>query len=85
MLERRRFLAGLTGLICAPAIVRAASIMPVRSFVDDRMFVKISDCIYAGPGGSDFVIKNYDDAGVRIGSAAWINKNGLTMLRLWTG
>lgn len=31
-LPRRKFLAGLAGIIAAPAIVRAASIMPVRSY-----------------------------------------------------
>src|SRR5438445_13735248 len=31
-LPRRKFLAGLAGIIAAPAIVRASSIMPVRSF-----------------------------------------------------
>lgn len=30
-LPRRKFLAGLSALIAAPAIVRASSIMPVRS------------------------------------------------------
>lgn len=34
MFDRRGFLSFLgTGVICAPAIVRAASIMPVRSMV----------------------------------------------------
>lgn len=31
-LPRRKFLAGLTGLIATPAIVRASSIMPVRGW-----------------------------------------------------
>ena len=30
-LPRRKFLAGLAGIIAAPAIVRASSIMPVRT------------------------------------------------------
>lgn len=30
-IPRRRFLAGLVGLIAAPAIVRAESLMPVRT------------------------------------------------------
>lgn len=37
-LPRRKFLTGLTALIAAPAIVRAASIMPVRAFVEDYAF-----------------------------------------------
>ena len=32
MLERRKFLAGLGFIACAPAIVRASSLMPVRSW-----------------------------------------------------
>jgi len=36
MLQRRKFLAGLTGIICAPAIVRASSLMAVRSFDEIR-------------------------------------------------
>lgn len=31
ILPRRRFLAGLVGLVAAPAVVRAASLMPVHS------------------------------------------------------
>lgn len=30
MIERRGFLAGLVGLVAAPAIVRASSLMPVK-------------------------------------------------------
>ena len=30
LLPRRRFLAGLVGILAAPAVVRAASLMPVR-------------------------------------------------------
>jgi hypothetical protein len=32
IMPRRRFIAGLIGLVAAPAIVRAASLMPVRMF-----------------------------------------------------
>lgn len=32
MLPRRKFILGLTGLFCAPAIVKMTSLMPVRSF-----------------------------------------------------
>ena len=35
LLSRRRLVAGLVGLVAAPAVVRAASLMPVRSFVWD--------------------------------------------------
>lgn len=33
LLERRKFLTGLGALIAAPAVVRAASLMPVRGIV----------------------------------------------------
>lgn len=32
MIARRSFIAGMIGLVAAPAIVRAASLMPVRAF-----------------------------------------------------
>ena len=32
LLSRRHLIAGLVGLVAAPAVVRAASLMPVRSF-----------------------------------------------------
>ncbi len=55
MLERRRFLAGLTGLICAPAIVRAASIMPVRPWIGDGVaFVSMAHPM------SEWTITNLD-------------------------
>ena len=34
LMPRRKFLSGLFGLVAAPAVVKAANIMPVRSFVD---------------------------------------------------
>jgi len=33
ILPRRKFLTGLMGLVAAPAMVRASSLMPVKSFV----------------------------------------------------
>ena len=33
ILPRRKFLTGLMGLVAAPAVVRASSLMPVKSFV----------------------------------------------------
>ena len=33
ILPRRQFLTGLMGLIAAPAVVRATSLVPVKSFV----------------------------------------------------
>ena len=46
LVSRRHFVGGLVGLIAAPAIVRAASLMPVRSFAmewpDDMMFTMVT-------------------------------------------
>ena len=33
IMPRRKFLTGLMGLVAAPAVVRASSLMPVKSFV----------------------------------------------------
>jgi len=33
ILPRRKFLTGLMGLVAAPAVLRASSLMPVKSFV----------------------------------------------------
>lgn len=40
MIERRKFLTGLVGLIAAPAIVRAASLMPVSVIKPTIAFVE---------------------------------------------
>ena len=34
LMPRRKFLTGLMGLVAAPAVVKATSLMPVRSFVE---------------------------------------------------
>jgi len=34
ILPRRKFLTGLMGLVAAPAVVKATSLMPVKSFVE---------------------------------------------------
>ena len=39
ILPRRSFLTGLASFIAAPAIVRAASLMPVRGIVQDWRYV----------------------------------------------
>ena len=38
-LPRRRFMAGLIGLIAAPAIVRATSLMPVKVLAEDSPYL----------------------------------------------
>jgi hypothetical protein len=34
ILPRRKFLIGLMGLVAAPAVVKASSLMPVKTFVE---------------------------------------------------
>jgi len=34
LMPRRKFLTGLLGLVAAPAVVKATSLMPVKSFVE---------------------------------------------------
>ena len=50
-LPRRKFLAGLAGIISAPAIVRASSIMPVRGF-DNQLDNIVEAGNWIGYGGS---------------------------------
>lgn len=41
MTDRRSFLSGLTGFIaCSPAIVRASSLMPVKTLVTDADWLR---------------------------------------------
>lgn len=51
MIQRRAFLAGMFSAFAAPAIVRAASIMPVKVMPDlSRIHVATADC-YLGDFG----------------------------------
>jgi len=38
MIERRKFLLGMAGLIAAPAVVKASSLMPVKSIITPKYF-----------------------------------------------
>lgn len=38
ILPRRKFLTGLMGLVAAPAVVKASSLMPAKSFVLDPFY-----------------------------------------------
>jgi hypothetical protein len=38
ILPRRKFLTGLMGLVAAPAVVKATSLMPVKSFVEPQLY-----------------------------------------------
>lgn len=35
VIPRRKFLTGLIGIVAAPAVVRASSLMPVKGFISD--------------------------------------------------
>lgn len=41
MMERRSFITGLISLVAAPAIVRAGSLMPVRTMVAEPMIIPV--------------------------------------------
>lgn len=43
--SRRSFITGLAALVAAPAIVRAGSLMPVKTMIEPRRFYAIGDSI----------------------------------------
>jgi hypothetical protein len=49
---RRSLLTGLGALICAPAIVRASSLMPVKAYLDELSFVPL----YGWSGSPDYPV-----------------------------
>jgi hypothetical protein len=73
-LPRRKFLTGLSALIAAPAIVRAASIMPVRSFVEDSGFELSGFSSFLPLDQIPWAIQIWQD---RI---FWLSENGIRML-----
>jgi hypothetical protein len=38
IMPRRKFLTGLLGLVAAPAVVKASSLMSVKSFVEPQLY-----------------------------------------------
>ena len=52
MMERRKFITGLISLVAAPAIVRAGSLMPVKSYFDPALVFNEWVDIEAGALGS---------------------------------
>ena len=71
-ITRRRALLGILGLVAAPAIVRAASIMPVRSLPAGWIEIGDADGGFILPG--DFVASlrsMYDDMHANPSSALW--------------
>ena len=56
--SRRGFLGGLIGIIAAPAIVRAASLMPVKAMPDEGILLEWQEV--AGAGGYNVYRENQD-------------------------
>ncbi|MGA2045614.1 MAG: hypothetical protein ABSG83_19875 [Roseiarcus sp.] len=48
IMPRRKFLVGLVGLVAAPMVVKASSLMPVRTFENSLLIVDISWDAYCG-------------------------------------
>lgn len=66
MLERRGFLKGLGLIICAPAIVRASSLMPVHSLPEEFLLER-ADIKWGGLNiGDVLTFPNADDFGHRL-------------------
>ena len=51
ILSRRSLITGLASLVCAPAIVRVGSIMPVKAWADTMLY----------PGGVTIADLEYDE------------------------
>lgn len=53
ILPRRRFLQGLSALFVAPAIIKASSLMPVRSWAEPRIMVPAANYGFYLPTWND--------------------------------
>jgi hypothetical protein len=71
LLSRRRLVAGLVGLVAAPAVVRAASLMPVKSFIWD-LSTSEGEAAYramlSGQRGGDMIFSSFE---VLSGHVCW--------------
>jgi hypothetical protein len=68
LMSRRRMIVGLAGLIAAPAVVRVASLMPVRSFVNELTIPPGETLYMMGGSSSDMMISSFVET---IGSGQW--------------
>jgi hypothetical protein len=59
LMSRRRLVAGLVGLVAAPAVVRAASLMPVRSFANELVITPGETFYMMGGSSNDMVISAF--------------------------
>lgn len=48
---RRSLITGIGALLCAPAIVRASSLMPIKPWTDEPLLFKCYEHFAAGPYG----------------------------------
>lgn len=71
MIHRRQLLTGLIGLIAAPAIVRATSLMPIKSWIDDGIALN-SMSHPPGPDFVEFTIRGLDAFGKKTIERLWV-------------
>lgn len=71
MIHRRQLLTGLIGIIAAPAIVRATSLMPIKSWLDDGIALR---CVPhpSGPDWVEFTIRGVDAYGKKLTECVWV-------------
>lgn len=80
MIDRRLFLRGALGLIAAPAIVRVASLMPVKAFAAPSFSVPTWRKLYGGtdilgaldPDKLAQVIKMFNETNAILEDMEWI-------------
>lgn len=89
IVSRRGFIAGLTGIIAAPAIVRASSLMRVKPEIVDRFIpfvgVRPGETIEFKCDGRMYTVKNVSSSGIirissngNAGVLQWSDLHGLT-------
>ncbi len=68
LMSRRRLIVGLVGLVAAPAVVRAVSLMPVRSFVNELVIPPGETLYILGESPCDMMISAFVE---KLGSDQW--------------
>jgi hypothetical protein len=57
VLPRRKFLASLIGLVAAPMVVKASSLMPVKKFIEPRLVRRLVRQPF------EFIVEGFDQLG----------------------
>lgn len=77
ILPRRKFLAGAAAFLAAPAIVRVASLMPVKAERRDKM--EVQHWVFGNPGTEPPLwvltgreLRRIDAADLRLGSVVFV-------------